>query len=136
MRSLLLACCVALAVACGGSDSTSPGAVSVVGAYQLKTVNGASLPALISQTSSGKVEVLDDLFTLNADHTYSEVGHLRGTSSNGTVTTSPESDVGTYSSANGSVLFTSTAGSGTTNASVNGNTLTIIESGFTLVYSK
>ena len=134
MRRLFILATLALA-ACG-SDSTSPTSVNVVGTYQLKTVNGGGLPAVLQQTSAGKVEVLDDMVTLNADHTYSETGHLRGTLSDGTVTTSPSTDVGTYSSTNGAVQFTSTAGAGTTNASVSGNTLTIIESGFTLVYSK
>jgi hypothetical protein len=136
MRRLLAVLSFAV-VACGGSDSpTGPTAVSVVGAFSLKTINGASLPAVLAQTTSGKVEVLDDLFTLNADHTYSEVGHIRTTLSNGSVTTSPESDVGTYTSANGAVQLTSTVGNGTASGSVNGNTLTVIESGFTFVYSR
>ena len=135
MRRLLPLLILVLA-ACGSDSTTTPTSASVVGAYTLKTVNGANTPAVIAQTAAGKFEVLDDVVTLNADHTYSEAGHLRTTLANGTVTTSPQVDQGTYTSTNGAVQFTSTVGNGVTNGSINGNTLTIIDTGITLVYSK
>jgi hypothetical protein len=133
------ACIASLLVlaGCGGSDGTTTStATSIVGTYNLQTVNGVHVPATIVASTDGTFVAIDDVVTLNADHTYSEAGHVRITLPNGTTTTSPETDAGTYSSTNGAVQLISTDGNGTTSGAINSNTLTIIAQGATLVYSK
>lgn len=124
-------------VACSGSSSTGPnGSASVVGVYHLQTVNGGSLPAVLSQSATQKVEITDDQYSLNADGSYSEQGHYRVTSSTGSVTTNPLVDVGAYSVTNGAVSFISTTGAGRYTGSVGGGTLTVLVSGLTDVYKR
>ncbi len=133
--ALVLAAGLICVSACGSDSSTTPG-VNVVGTFQLKTINGGPLPALLVQNAAGRSVVTDDEFTLNADHTYSEVGHLQITLTTGSVITQPEADAGVYSNTNGAVVLSSLDGNGTNNATVNGNTLTILLDGATLVYQR
>jgi hypothetical protein len=96
MKRLLVLTVLALAGGCGSaSDSTAPGdgAPNVVGSYTLQTVAGIAVPGVLLANYQGtKIEVLDDAYTLNADHTWSEHGTLRSTDlTSGAVTTAPES---------------------------------------------
>jgi hypothetical protein len=98
-------------------------------------VNGAVLPATI-QAANPKVDVLSDVYTFNADHTYSEVTSFRLT--NGTsITTQQATEVGTWSQTNASVGFgPTTSGSSPYTGSVAAGTLTVASGGITAVYTK
>jgi hypothetical protein len=136
-RTLSAALLILSLVGCGGGDGPStPTSSSIVGTYNLQSVNGAKLPATLLQTTSEKIVVTDDAVTLSANLTYNEVGHAQLTDSSGATTTLPEGDAGTYTSTNGAVVLTSTIGNGSTNATINGSTLTIAAEGATLVYSR
>ena len=135
MRKLLIGIILSSVVACGGSDSPAAPSVVVVGSYALQTFNGSALPAVFSQSASAKFEVLDDNYTLNADHTYSESGHFRTTTAS-SVSTSIETDVGTYTATNGAITLTSTVGNGPLSATISGSTLMINISGGALVYTR
>jgi len=106
VRRLLILLALA-AVACGGSDNapTAPSPVIVSGAWQLRNVNGASLPYAATQPN-GKTELLSDQFTLNADGTWVEVASYRITEGT-TVTTTTATATGVYTSTtNGALQFT------------------------------
>ena len=135
MQKLLIGLILSSLVACGGSDSPAAPSVVVVGSYALQTYNGGGLPAVFSQSASAKFEVLDDNYTLNADHTYTESGHFRTTTAS-SVSTSVETDAGTYTATNGVITLTSTVGNGPLSATISGNTLTFNISGVALVYTR
>ena len=77
--------CYLLLAACGGGGATAPVDAAIVGSYQLQTINGFAVPAVYVQSATGKVEILDDVYTLNADrnvyrsraHSH-DVRHRRG----------------------------------------------------------
>ena len=119
-----------IGVACSDSDSdsvTTPPTQSIVRTYVLRTIGDASLPVVIAQDPSVKVEITDDEITLNADHSYAEAGHLRVTAANGTVFISSQADQGTYTFQNGAVVLTSSIGNGTTTGSISGSTFTVVD---------
>jgi|SRR5256885_1437547 len=124
MRRLLLAFASIALVGCGGSDSTGP-AASAEGTWNLSTINGAGLPfTLSSNPSTGdKLEILDDQYVLNAGGTYTEAFTTRLTQG-GQVTTTPDTDTGTWSQTGNQVAITSSAGDAFT-ATVSTNTITI-----------
>jgi hypothetical protein len=136
-RTISAALLVLSFLGCGGSDGPSaPAAASIVGTYNLQSVNGVKLPATLIETTAEKIVVTDDEVTLSADLTYSEIGHAQVTASNGAAATLPEGDTGTYTNANGAVVLSSTIGNGSTNATISGSSLTIVAQGATLVYSR
>lgn len=74
---------LALALGCGGSDAgttTPPLTVaSLVGTWNLKTVNGGSLPARISTAGNTTVDVLSDFFAIDNHGSYTRVRLVRTT---------------------------------------------------------
>lgn len=120
-------------LACGGDDSTGPGA-SIAGAYSLTTVNGAPLPFVVQQAGTFKREITADTYTLAAGGTWTEVRAER-TTSNGAVTTSTITDAGTWSRNGTSITLTSPA-SGALAGTVSGNTLSLSSAGNTMVFTK
>jgi hypothetical protein len=129
VRSRALAATLATAAACG--DSTGSGGVT--GTYQLKSLNGNPLPAIIIQVGNDKVEVTAGAVTLNSDNSFSFRLTIRVTEG-GSVTTEEDTSVGTYAVNANSVVFTSEGQS--FNASLTGNTLTFIDEGFTYLFEK
>jgi hypothetical protein len=99
--------------------------VNVVGTYQLRTVNGAALPFVLTQTVSSKLELLSETISLNGDGTFSDLLSYRATSGV-TQTTSSAAAIGVYLSSSGAVQMAYTSGAtGTQSGSVNGNSLTL-----------
>jgi hypothetical protein len=134
MRKLFLAL-VALTVACGDS-TTEPTMSSIAGTWELQTVNGAALPYVIFQQGTEKVELTADVFTVTSTGTFTELSTIRTTSS-GQTQTETETDAGTYTLNGTAVTFKfdsdpSSPGTG----SISGNTLTVADAGFALVYKK
>lgn len=122
--------------ACGGGEkSTGPQTPAIVGAWTLRTANGASVPAVL-QAANPKIEVLDDTYTFNADGTYSEFGHYRTTTATST-TTASGAEIGAWSQTGTSIrLIPTTSGTAAYNASVTNGTMTLIQGQLSLTYQK
>lgn len=133
MRSVILGLVVATSVAC--YDDSIVGSPSVTGTYTLRTINGSPLPYVLSETATSKIEVLDRAFTLHQGSTYAESGHLRRTE-NGETTIVSTPATGTYRLEANSVSFQRNGGSSLAIAIVNGNTMTFVEPGMTLMFRK
>jgi len=128
---ILSASVVATALACSTS-STSPSA-SVAGTYVLATVNGESLPAIVTKASDTAVVVTDTLaLTTSLTYTRHVVDTLRSEGS-ATVLYSHQSS-GTYVHTGTSITFTDPV----TDASATGTivagviTITTAETGFAI----
>lgn len=135
MRRLLTALSLlALVTACGGDSSTDPISASVAGTYTLRTVNGSPMPYTVQQSGPFKYEITDDAYTLSDGGAWTEVWRDR-TTSNGVVTTSENTDAGTYTR-NGTAITLTSPNSGAVSGSVNGGTLSLSAEGFALVFVK
>lgn len=128
LRATLLA--VVFALACG--EPTSP--LSLVGTYTLQSVNGMPLPFTLQETGAWKVEVLDDALFLASSSNYSSVGHKRYTS-NGIVSLAAPVDAGTFSR-RGDVIAMQSLLIGQWEGTIQGRSLTLVQHGYTLVYTR
>jgi hypothetical protein len=117
---------------CDSDDSTGPTQASVVGMWNLTTVNGAVLPFTIQSTP--KIEVLSDQLVVSANGTFTEATQTRTTNGT-TVTLETVPDGGTYSLNGTAVTFIFTDGS-TGAGTVSGTTLIVAFPGVSLVYQK
>jgi|ERR1051325_2427414 hypothetical protein len=110
MRRLLLAFASIALIGCGGSDSTGL-AASAEGTWNLSTINGGGLPFTLGTdpTTGATVEILDDQYILNHDGTWTESFTTRETQGT-TVTTTPDSDSGTWTQQGNQVEINSSAG--------------------------
>jgi hypothetical protein len=125
------------ALACG-NDPISANA-SIAGTWNLKTVNGSSLPFTILQLGTTKTELISDVYTLTASD--STKGSFTTTSvvrltQNGQVTTQTSSDAGTYTLNGTSVTLVSHGGGPTVTGSWNGNTITATTQGSSFVFGR
>ena len=128
LRAALLV--AAFTLACG--EPTSP--LGLVGTYTLQSVNAMPLPFVLAHVGSTKVEVLDDLLMLASSSNYSSVGHKRYTT-DGLVTEVAPVDAGTFTR-RGAALMMQSLLVGRWEGTVDGNTLTLVQSGYTLVYRR
>src|SRR5438552_3893387 len=122
------------AVGCG-PDATGPGEGSAIGSYHLKSVNGAALPFLSSQSGTVKTEITSEVLTLNGDGTFSDVEILR-TTNGSSIATTQFGSVGAYQSPYAPTDFTETSPNVFAfTATASKNTLTVVyPSGNTFVY--
>src|SRR5687768_9497242 len=93
MRRILLGLTVALSLAC---DDGVVGTSHIAGDYELKSINGVSLPFTINGPGTNKTEILDHVITLYNGGTYAEAGHKRVTVS-GQASTQNITGTGSYS---------------------------------------
>ena len=124
---------VLVLASCSTLDSIT-GAGYVRGTFELSTVNGSYIPAVVYQEPGYRLDVLSAAFTLEDDGTYSEAGIVRETVNGQTVTRSSES-YGYYDYYNGEITFDESSGRryyGT----LNGNTLTVDDQGVRMVYRR
>ncbi len=134
----LLAGAMTAAVACS-SSSTSPSA-SIAGTYVLSSVNGQSLPAIVTKAGDDTAVVVTDTLELSASNTYTRhaVDTLRSQGSGPT----PYSHVsnGTYARSGSSITLTDAATDSSATGTIANNAITIssIENGFSVtgVFSK
>ena len=134
VRSVSLALAsLAILSSCTALDSISS-AGRVRGTYQLWTVNGSSVPALVYQEPGYRLEVLDAAFTLEDDGTYSEAGIVRETI-NGQTSTRSSSSYGYYDYYKGELTFDESSGR-RYYGSVDGNTLIIDDQGVRMAYRR
>lgn len=135
MRRFVLACAAVTLLACGGSDSTGPVA-SAEGSWSLQTVGGSALPYTYAYDAATqhRLEVLSDVFDISSDGTYTETFTTRETL--GTqVTTSTDSDAGTWTQSGKSVTITFSDGSHLT-ATINGDQISMSTAAGVLLYAR
>ena len=124
---------LAILSSCTALDSIASGS-RVRGTYELWTVNGSSVPAVVYQEPGYRLEVLSAAFTLEDDGSYSEAGIVREMI-NGQTQTRSSSSYGYYDYYNGELTFDENSGRryyGT----VDGNTLTIDDQGVRMTYRR
>jgi len=129
-RFFLLAAVLVSAAACQ-NDSTSPN-VQLTGTYNLRTINGQTLPYTFTDNQTGRLEtVVADQLTLTATGSdfgdYQDVATLEDNS--GTFTST---EFGTYSAINGSITFNDQTDGIQYGGSLSGNVLTEISNNGTL----
>jgi hypothetical protein len=135
MRRLVCLALAFAALACGDDETTAPTQASVAGTWTLQTVNGSPLPFTIA-TSPAKLEVLSYVVNVSANGTWTSSQQIRTTFGT-TVTTNTNTDGGTYTlSGNNVAIISNTAGSTVQTGVINGNTLTLTQSGFIFVFQK
>lgn len=117
--------------ACSG-DSAGP--ISFVGAFELQTVNGEPLPAVLLEIENDRLEVTGGRITLNADNTFSDRFDVRITE-DGVMSVNSETTFGTYETS-GSNVDMRYDGGDFARASLSGSTLTQIYDGETYVYRR
>ncbi len=128
---------VALAAACGGDDSPAgPGdpGNQVAGTYTLRTVAGRTLPAVLFEEGSDKLEVVSGALTLNPNGRYTGTMTLRVTEG-GSVTTETDSGTGTYTTTGGALVLIDEEGERTTVAR-SGDSITISDGGIAMVFTR
>jgi hypothetical protein len=124
---------VAILSSCAALDSISNGGL-VRGTYELTSVNGDRVPAVVYQEPGYRLEVINAEFTLEDDGTYSEGGIIRETV-NGQTSTRSSSSYGYYDNYNGELTFDESTGRryyGT----VDGTTLIIEDQGVRMTYRR
>jgi hypothetical protein len=135
MRRFVLACAALALVSCGGGDSTGPVAASAEGSWSLQSVGGSALPYTYAfdAATQHRSEVLSDVFDLNADGTFTETFTTRDTQGT-TVTTSTDTDSGTWHQNGKTVTVTFSDGSLT--ATINEDQITINTQAGVLLYAR
>ena len=124
---------LAILSSCTALDSiTSAGRVR--GTYELWTVNGDQVPAIVYQEPGYRLEVLNAAFTLEDDGSYTEAGIVRETI-NGQTSTRSSSSSGYYDYYNGELTFDESSGR-RYYGSLDGTTLVIDDQGVTMTYRR
>jgi hypothetical protein len=119
---------------CGSDSTTAPTPASVAGTWNLTTINGSPLPFLV-QASNPKIEYLNEQLIVSATGTFTQTANARFTN-NGVVVTQPIADAGTYVLNGTAVSFRFNSDGSTGTGTVNGNTLTVANGGYSQVYVK
>ena len=122
MRKLVLLALAFGMTACA-NDATAP-STSVEGSYSLQRINGTALP----YTFSNGLQLVSDQLVLHTDGTFTDIARY----GNGQSST----QVGYYTSLNGSITFNDQTSGITYQGSLSGTVLTEIVSGFTETYQK
>ena len=120
--------------ACGGDSPTQPRA-SVVGTWNLQTVDGSALPYLVPQNDFEALELMSDVLTVDANGTFTQLSQFRVTE-DGQASTESFPDGGSYALNGTAVTFTFDSDGSTGTGSLAGTTLTVAAAGFALVYKK
>ena len=124
-----------LLVGCSSYDLTTPSQESLTGKWNLVSVNGNSLPYGAPQVGSNKQEVVEDVLTLTAPNTFTEVNTLQNTQ-NGHVSTSTITDSGTYDFNSYVVNFHFQSNGSIGSATLTGRTMEVLTSGVKFSYKK
>ena len=120
-RFALLA--LAIGMAACANDATAP-ATSIEGSYSLQRINGTALP----YTFSNGLQLVGEQLVLNTDGTFTDVARYSNGQSN--------TEVGYYTSLNGSITFNDQTSGRSYQGSLSGTVLTEIVNGFTQIYQK
>jgi hypothetical protein len=118
------------------SDITSGlGLNGVTGSYQLETFNGFRLPALFYQDNFEQDQLIDEVFTIYSDGTYTDDYTMRVSDRTGTVDTQHR-DFGTFSQNNTALQFRDSSTGDIFTGSISGNTMTVSQQGDVYVFRR
>ncbi len=133
MRRLILAMGTLALFACGDSTGVVQ---NVNGSYNLQTVNGFSLPFTFSPPGAFTTQQITADVITASNGSFTDVTTERDTNSQtGAVSIFTTSDTGTYIINGTAVTFTFFSDGSTGSGTISGNTFTIVEPGFSLVYT-
>lgn len=119
----LCALVLALGLAACANDATAP-STSVEGTYNLRTVNGTTLP----YTFSNGLQLVNEQLVLNTDGSFTDQSQY----SNGQTSR----DTGYWTSVNGSITFNDVTAGFSYSGSLSGTVLTDLVSGYTQTFQK
>lgn len=123
LMPLFAAVTLATAAACSNNDAVSPNG-SIVGTYNLRTLNGQPLPYSINSRTA----LVGEQLSLNNDGTYTDVAsYSDGSNFN---------EVGYYLVNNNAITFQDQTDNLTYQGSISGDVLTEISGSFTSVYQR
>jgi len=120
-------------VACFNDYVTETG--TITGAYTLRTINGSALPYTINVDATTQKDVIDDMITLFSGGSYSRTQHAHTTVS-GQTTSQTNTESGAYLLVGTSVTLNPSPAGRSTVTTIEGRTLTIVESGITWTFMK
>jgi hypothetical protein len=123
LKSIFAAVALAAAAACNNNDAVSPSG-SVVGTWNLRTLNGSPLPVAIGSRTVLNAEQL----SLNSDGSYSDIASYSDGSS--------FTEVGFYDVNNNLITFQDQTDGISYTGSISGNVLTENNGSFTGVYQR
>lgn len=132
MRRIVCTLGVLALVGCG--DSSGPSVASVVGTWNLETINGQGMPFTVAQFPGYHLEILDDVFVVRSNGTFTETLTIRETEGS-TVTTSSESADGDWDQDNAAITLNYDDGSVAT-AAISGDVVTANIDGDVFVYRR
>lgn len=132
MRKLFVLAALAFTAACGDS-STSVSSIS--GTYNLQTVNGSSLP-YVFQAANPKIEIISEQLVLSSNSTFSLTDQERTTPTGGSPTTQAFTETGTWTLSGSTITVVFASDASRSSGTVSGNTISIAETGFNLVFLK
>src|SRR5688500_8386864 len=118
---------------CSAMDAIADGG-RINATYELTSVNGTRIPAVIYQEPGYRLEVLNANFTLESDGSYTEAVIVRETI-NGFTETNTTSTYGYYDYFDGEISFTESSGR-RYYGYLSGSTLTIEDQGVTMTYRR
>jgi hypothetical protein len=130
----VLAATVALPFAgCGGDSGTGPRG-SVVGTWNLQTINAQPLPVVVDQQGADRLEITRDSFTFSTS-TFSQTTDFRLTQG-GQVTTGSVDDTGRYTVDGNALTVTFDSDGSSVTGALAANTITITDDGLVAVYRR
>ena len=139
MRVLAALALALSVVACNGDDVTSPDVnvvpVSILGTWQLESVDGLPLPLLLDQLGEDKIELMEAAVTATTNSTFRSTSVERTTIA-GQATSQSYAEEGTYAINGSRVSFTFTSDGSVVNGVVDGNQLRFSETGIVVVYRR
>jgi hypothetical protein len=115
-----------------GDGGTGPG--SVTGRYELRTVNGGSVPYVLFTIGNDRYEVTSGSVQVSEDKSFTVVMNTKTTES-GATTTDSETTTGTWTLAGDQITFKDGEGTNTTGV-ITGDQLTFISDEISLVFRK
>ena len=133
LKSLLVAVASMAFLACGGDSATNVSA-SLAGTWNMTSANGSSLPYVL-QAANPKIELLNEQVIFSSAGTLTITGNGRVTDA-GTVTNQPITDSGTWTLTGTTVTVHFNSDNSNSSGVLSGNTLTVVETGFSAVFTK
>lgn len=133
MVRAFLALAMLFSVAC--FDDYSTGVGTVTGAYTLRTINGSALPYTMQVDATTRKEIIDDMITLFSGGSYSRTQHAN-TTVGGQTTSETNTESGAYALVGTSVTLNPSPAGPSTVTTIEGKTMTIVESGITWTFMK
>lgn len=133
MFRVLIGLAMLFSVACFKDYSTGVG--TVTGAYTLRTINGSPLPYTINVDASTQKEIVDDMITLFSGGSYSRTQHAN-LKVNGQTTSQTNTEGGAYVLLGTSVTLNPSPSGRSTVTTIDGKTMTLVESGITWTFMK